>query len=93
MEKLVSIKNARKAISQANEGVVERSRRIYVRGSRNDLRVPFREIMQDATIGQGSSEVNPPVTVYDTSGPYGDENLASDANRRVNIYRSNFYFF
>ena len=39
MEKLVSIKNARKAISQANEGVVERSRRIYVRGSRNDLRV------------------------------------------------------
>ncbi|OUV03911.1 MAG: phosphomethylpyrimidine synthase ThiC [Betaproteobacteria bacterium TMED82] len=87
MEKLVSIKNARKAISQANEGVVERSRRIYVRGSRNDLRVPFREIMQDATIGQGSSEVNPPVTVYDTSGPYGDENLASDVNQRVNIYK------
>ena len=48
------------------------SRRIYVEGTRPDIRVPMRLIEQSPT-GEGStSEENPPIPVYDTSGPYTD---------------------
>ncbi|HEX3631239.1 MAG TPA: phosphomethylpyrimidine synthase ThiC [Casimicrobiaceae bacterium] len=52
------------------------SRKIYVEGSRPDLRVPMREIAQADTPAWDKStegaEVNPPLAVYDTSGPYTD---------------------
>jgi phosphomethylpyrimidine synthase len=48
------------------------SRRIYVEGSRPDIRVPMREIHQSDTAASFGVEQNPPVTVYDTSGPYTD---------------------
>ena len=48
------------------------SRKVYATGSRPDLRVPMREIEQSATPTEFGGEPNPPVTVYDTSGPYTD---------------------
>ncbi|HET9597075.1 MAG TPA: phosphomethylpyrimidine synthase ThiC [Anaeromyxobacteraceae bacterium] len=48
------------------------SRKVYVAGSRPDIRVPMREIRQTDTHGLGGVEPNPPVLVYDTSGPYTD---------------------
>ncbi len=54
------------------------SRRVYVTGSRPDLRVPMREIQQSPTIGSGGTEENPPITVYDTSGPYTDPDQTID---------------
>ncbi len=48
------------------------SRKIYVQGSRPDIRVPMREIEQADTPTRLGSEQNPPITVYDTSGPYTD---------------------
>jgi phosphomethylpyrimidine synthase len=48
------------------------SRKIYVEGSRPDLRVPMREIAQAETPASFGAEVNPPLAVYDTSGPYTD---------------------
>ena len=48
------------------------SRKIYVQGSRPDIRVPLREIEQADTPTRLGSERNPPITVYDTSGPYTD---------------------
>ncbi len=48
------------------------SRKIYVTGSRPDIRVPMREIAQADTSASFGHEINPPVTVYDTSGPYTD---------------------
>src|SRR5678815_2833426 len=48
------------------------SRRIYVQGSRPDLRVPMREIAQSDTPASFGAEKNPPLAVYDTSGPYTD---------------------
>jgi phosphomethylpyrimidine synthase len=48
------------------------SRKIYVTGSRPDLRVPMREIRQSDTPASFGAEPNPPVYVYDTSGPYTD---------------------
>ncbi|NVM76090.1 phosphomethylpyrimidine synthase [Duganella sp. SG902] len=48
------------------------SRKIYVEGSRPDIRVPMREISQADTPASFGFEANPPVFVYDTSGPYTD---------------------
>jgi phosphomethylpyrimidine synthase len=48
------------------------SRKIHVAGSRSDLRVPMREISQADTPASFGAEKNPPVYVYDTSGPYTD---------------------
>ena len=48
------------------------SRKIYVEGSRPDLRVPMRAIAQADTPASFGAEVNPPIVVYDTSGPYTD---------------------
>src|SRR5205085_10918292 len=49
------------------------STRIYVEGSRADLRVPLRETKLNLTRGvNGAVEENPPVRVYDSSGPWGD---------------------
>ncbi len=48
------------------------SRKIYIQGSRADIRVPMREIGQAGTQAHDGVEGNPPITVYDTSGPYTD---------------------
>ncbi|HEY9232287.1 MAG TPA: phosphomethylpyrimidine synthase, partial [Blastocatellia bacterium] len=49
------------------------SARVYVEGSRPDLRVPLREIKLNVTRGAGGAvEENPPLRVYDSSGPWGD---------------------
>ncbi|HXI62539.1 MAG TPA: phosphomethylpyrimidine synthase ThiC, partial [Pyrinomonadaceae bacterium] len=55
------------------ESQLPSSRRIYVDGRQPGVRVPFREIDQNPTRNfDNSLEENPPVRVYDTSGPYGD---------------------
>ena len=48
------------------------SRKIHVEGSRPDIQVPMREITQAETQTSSTPEENPPITVYDTSGPYTD---------------------
>jgi phosphomethylpyrimidine synthase len=54
------------------------SRKVYVTGSREDLRVPMREIAQSDTPASFGAEKNPPVWVYDTSGPYTDPDAKID---------------
>ena len=54
------------------------SRKIFVAGSRGDLRVPMREIALTKTPTLFGGEDNPPVTVYDTSGPYTDPDARID---------------
>ncbi len=49
-----------------------KSRKIYVQGPRTDIRVPMREIEQSETHASIGTEENPPIYVYDTSGPYTD---------------------
>ncbi len=48
------------------------SRKVYVQGSRADIQVPMREITQSDTPTQFGGEKNPPIFVYDCSGPYTD---------------------
>ncbi len=54
------------------------SRKIYVTGSRPDLRVPMREISQADTPASFGAEKNPPIYVYDTSGVYTDPDVSID---------------
>ena len=48
------------------------SKKIYVTGSREDLKVPMREISQTSLNGDSGEQKNPVLWVYDTSGPYTD---------------------
>ena len=51
------------------------SRKVYIAGSRPDIRVPMREIrLTETRKADGSVEENPAMRVYDTSGPMADPN-------------------
>src|SRR5512145_1088985 len=54
------------------------SRKIYVQGSRPDIRVPMREIRQTDTQINAGVEKNPAIYVYDCSGPYTDPEVKID---------------
>jgi phosphomethylpyrimidine synthase len=64
------------------------SRKVYVPGSRPDLRVPMREISQADTPASFGSEKNPALTVYDTSGPYTDPAVAIDIRKGLPAMRA-----
>ncbi len=67
--------------ARADETVVQpppNSRKVYLPGSRPDIRVPMREIWQTDSPGASGPQRNPAVLVYDTSGPYTDPSARID---------------
>ncbi len=77
-------------IAQVDEAVTQafpNSRKIYVLGSRPDIRVPMREIRLTDTRASRGVEKNPPVTVYDTSGPYTDPSITLDIHKGLPALR------
>ena len=66
------------------------SRKVYVTGSRPDIRVPMREITQSDTPASFGHEPNPPVWVYDTSGPYTDPDAAIDIRSGLPALRADW---
>jgi phosphomethylpyrimidine synthase len=61
------------------EPALPNSRRTYINGEQPGVRVPFREIDQNPTRNfDNTLEENPPVRVYDSSGPWGDPAMACD---------------
>ena len=66
------------------------SRKVYVAGRQHpDLRVPFREISLAPTkTMNGEIEVNEPVRVYDTSGPWGDADQSVDVTKGLPALRA-----
>jgi len=67
--------------AQVDEAAVKplpNSRKIYVEGSRPDIRVPMREITLSDTPTAFGGEKNPPIFVYDCSGPYTDPAVKID---------------
>ena len=61
---------------------LEGMKRVYVQGSRKDLKVPFREIeLQAPRLPDGKLQANDPVRVYDTSGPWGDPDFHGDVRQ------------
>ncbi|WP_394582017.1 phosphomethylpyrimidine synthase ThiC [Cytobacillus firmus] len=64
------------------------SKKVYVKGSRTDIKVPVREIELSPTAGTFGEEVNEPVRVYDTSGPYTDPHYTADLKKGLPALRS-----
>jgi phosphomethylpyrimidine synthase len=66
--------------TNGNAAPLPNSKKIYVSGSLHpDIRVPFREInLAPTKTMSGEIEVNEPVRVYDTSGPWGDASVTLD---------------
>jgi phosphomethylpyrimidine synthase len=67
-----------------------KSRKVYVEGSRPDIRVPMREISQADTPASFGAEKNPPIHVYDTSGPYTDPAVKIDIRDGLPGLRTNW---
>jgi phosphomethylpyrimidine synthase len=65
-------------VDQAAITPLPNSQKIYVQGSRPDIRVPMRQISQADTPATFGAEKNPPIYVYDTSGAYSDPNVNID---------------
>jgi len=68
-------------VDEAAVKALPNSRKIYVQGARSDLQVPMREIMQADTPASFGVEKNPPIAVYDTSGPYTDPAVRIDIRK------------
>ncbi|MBL8383073.1 MAG: phosphomethylpyrimidine synthase ThiC [Burkholderiales bacterium] len=66
------------AVDEAAIASLPNSRKVHVAGSRPDIRVPMREITQADTPTMFGGEPNPPVYVYDCSGPYTDPAVRID---------------
>lgn len=64
------------------------SRKIYIEGSRPDIRVPMREISLSPTTGSFGNEENEPLRVYDTSGPYTDPDVSIDVRKGLHPQRN-----
>src|SRR5213593_2086744 len=69
--------------SKAAEASLPSSAKVYVSGKLHpDIRVPFREITLAPTKSlNGEIELNEPVRVYDTSGPWGDPDFRGDVTQ------------
>jgi len=76
--------------AEVNEAAIQpfpNSRKIYVPGSRPDVMVPMREILLSDTPASFGAEKNPPLTVYDTSGPYTDPEVHIDIRKGLPALR------
>lgn len=65
-----------------SSGPISGSRKVYIPGKLFPIQVPMREIQLSPThLASGGTEVNHPVAVYDSSGPYTDEHAVIDIHR------------
>lgn len=86
-------KNFSNSTAQVDEAAVKplpNSRKIYITGSRPDIQVPMREISQSDTAASIGAEKNPPIYVYDTSGPYTDPSVKIDIRSGLPALRENW---
>ena len=75
-------------VDSASVQPLPNSRKIYLEGSRPDIRVPFRSISQATTATDSGEEKNPDILVYDTSGPYTDPEAKIDIRQGLASLRA-----
>ena len=88
IDKNIKFVNADAKVDEAATKPFAKSRKIYVQGSRPDIQVPFREISLSDTPSSFGGDVNPPVVVYDTSGPYTDPSVDIDIRNGLPALRA-----
>ena len=72
----------------ADQASLPNSQRVYIAGTQPGVRVPFREIAQNKTRNfDGTLVENPPVRVYDTSGPWGEPSTPCDVSEGLPTLR------
>ncbi|MFP4696181.1 phosphomethylpyrimidine synthase ThiC [Thiohalospira sp.] len=76
-----SVVDATRQLSEDVTRPLPGSRKVWVTGSRPDIRVGMREVEQSPTQTSSGLQPNPPLPVYDTSGPYTDPEAAIDLTR------------
>lgn len=65
------------------------SKKVFVNGSIHNIKVAMREIeLSDTKLNGKSVQINPPITVYDTSGPYTDPKISIDVKKGLKKLRS-----
>jgi phosphomethylpyrimidine synthase len=64
------------------------SEKVYITGSRPDIRVPMRKVSLSETPNSFGAEQNPPVYLYDTSGPFTDPAITIDLKSGLAPVRS-----
>ena len=76
--------------SETNESPpFSNSKRVYVFGQNQEIAVPMRQISLSPTnLPEGKKELNDPVRVYDTSGPWGDSEFHGDHAKGLPALRS-----
>jgi len=79
--------SATAAVDEAAVKSLPNSRKIYLQGARPDIQVPMREISQTDTMTGNGAEKNPPIWVYDTSGPYTDPKARIDIRSGLHALR------
>ncbi|MGA7159145.1 MAG: phosphomethylpyrimidine synthase ThiC [Acidobacteriaceae bacterium] len=66
------------------------SHKRYIQGSRPDLRVAYREIALSPTVHSRGVDENPPLPVYDCSGPFSDPDCVVDLAEGLPKLRRNW---
>ncbi len=84
-ETLTSLSSVKKAFIEP----FPNSKKVYAKGSRDDINVPMRQIKLTDTIGD-LAEKNDPIHVYDTSGPYTDPTKSISYRDGIDSVRSNW---
>ncbi|MFN7944808.1 MAG: phosphomethylpyrimidine synthase ThiC [Blastocatellia bacterium] len=83
-----TINSSSSSTTPSSETQLPNSQRVYVAGNQPGVSVPFREISQHVTRSvNGSVEVNEPLRVYDTSGPWGDPDFSGDVRDGLTALR------
>ena len=80
----ISTKNLKKTESVQQFAA---SKKVYLTGSREDLRVPMRQISQTSSKTESGEKENPSILVYDTSGLYTDPNYKINLSAGLNPHR------
>jgi len=82
--------NTQGSVTEQSKQPYPNSRKVYVAGSQENIRVPMREISLSKTSTSFGGEDNPPVYVYDTSGPYTDPAVTIDLRKGLTPLRADW---
>ncbi len=63
------------------------SKKVYITGSQQNIKVPMRMIEQTNTKTEDSVKINEPIYVYDTTGLYTDESYKIDIEKGLSLTR------
>ena len=70
-----------KKILQTATKLFNGSKKVYIQGSTNNINVPVRKVLQTSSITSEGKQTNPPIYLYDTSGPYSDPDISIDIEK------------